>query len=176
MFFVHRSERADHLVEVLGRVLAQPLADPMTPEVVAVPTRGVERWLSQRLSHRLGIRSGRGDGVCANVDFPFPGVLVGRAAARASGFDPEADPWPPERSVWPLLDVVDLHLDEKFLAPLADHLRAASPSPAAPAGRDPAGVRRFATVRHLADLYDHYGVHRPEMVRAWAAGDDSPSW
>ena len=36
-------------------------------------------------------------------------------------------------------------------------------------------LRRFATVRHLADLFDHYGVHRPEMVQAWAghlgAGD-----
>ena len=73
MLYVHRSERADRLVEILGDVLAEPLADPMTAEIVAVPTRGVERWLAQRLSHRLGAGPDRADGVCANVAFPFPG-------------------------------------------------------------------------------------------------------
>ena len=34
-------------------------------------------------------------------------------------------------------------------------------------------ARRFATVRHLAGLFDRYALHRPEMVRAWAAGDDA---
>ena len=45
------------------------------------------------------------------------------------------------------------------------------PSPvtsAMPAPR--AQLRRFATVRHIADLFDRYGVHRPEMLRSWAAG------
>ncbi len=170
MLYLHRSERADRLVEILGDVLGEPLADAMTAEVVAVPTRGVERWVAQRLSHRLGAGLGadRGDGVCANFAFPFPGTLVSRATALASGVDPDHDPWPPERSVWPLLELVDAHIDEPFLVSLAAHLRAASPP------RGAAGVRRFATVRHLADLYDHYGVHRPDMIRAWVAGEGSP--
>jgi exodeoxyribonuclease V gamma subunit len=25
---------------------------------------------------------------------------------------------------------------------------------------------------HVADLFEHYGVHRPAMLRAWAAGSD----
>src|SRR5580698_9974718 len=76
VLYLHRSERSDHLVDALGDLLLGPLADPMAREVVAVPTRGVERWLSQRLSHRLGASNGAGDGVCANIDFPFPGGLV----------------------------------------------------------------------------------------------------
>ncbi len=185
MLFVHRSERADRLVEILGDVLAEPLADPMTAEIVAVPTRGVERWLAQRLSHRLGAGPDRADGVCANVGFPFPGALINATTAAAVGIPSGADPWLPERLVWPLLELVDAHLDEPFLQPLAAHLRAASPVP--PARADGAGgtatpdasrmmrppaapYRRFTTVRHLADLYDHYGVHRPEMIMAWAAG------
>jgi exodeoxyribonuclease V gamma subunit len=165
VLYIHRSERADQLVEALGDVLAEPLADPLVPEVVAVPTRGVERWLAQRLSHRLGASCGRADGVCGNVVFPFPGALVGRAMARGTGIDAEEDPWPPERSVWPLLEVVDDHFHDPFLAPLAEHLRAAWPV------SDTTRTRRFATVRHLADLFDRYGVHRPEMVQAWARGD-----
>ena len=89
---VHRAERADALVDALGELLAAPLADPFAPEVVAVPTRGMERWLTQRLSAALGATPGRRDGVCANVEFPFPRRLVGDAVAAASGIDPDDRP------------------------------------------------------------------------------------
>ena len=79
MLYVHRSERADALVADLAELISDPLDDPMAAEVVSVPTRGIERWLTQRLSTRLGAREGRQDGVCANIDFPFPGTLVGGA-------------------------------------------------------------------------------------------------
>src|SRR5207247_9629488 len=103
---IHRAERADRLVDALAVVVRAPLDDPLQAEVVAVPTRGVERWLTQRLSVVLGASPGRGDGVCANVEFPFPGRLVNGAVAAAAGVDRESDPWLPERSVWPLLEVV----------------------------------------------------------------------
>ena len=119
---VHRAERADGLVEALRALLADPLPDPFAPEVVAVPTRGMERWLAQRMSDRLGAGDGRGDGVCANVEFPSPRRLVGDAVATASGIEADADPWLPERAVWALLEVVDGCLGEPWLASLAAHL------------------------------------------------------
>jgi exodeoxyribonuclease V gamma subunit len=163
---VHRSERADLLVDALATLLADPPDDVMAPEVVSVPTRGVERWLVQRLSTRLGTRPGGGDGVCANVDFPFPGSLVTTATTRACGVSRDTDPWLPERAVWPLMELVDDHLSEPFLAPLRRHLETISP----PAG----DLRRFATVRRIADLYDRYAVNRPDMLEAWRGG--SPTW
>ena len=63
MLHVHRAERADRLADGLAETLLEPLEDPFAPEVVAVPTRGIERWLTQRLSTRLGTTrrpSGRG--------------------------------------------------------------------------------------------------------------------
>ena len=87
-----------------------------------MPTRGMERWLAQRMSDRLGAGDGRGDGVCANVDFPSPRRLVGDAVATASGIEADADPWLPERAVWALLEVVDGCLGEPWLASLAAHL------------------------------------------------------
>ena len=141
----------------------------MAAEVVSVPTRGVERWLAQRLSMHLGAAPGRADGVCANFEFPFPGRLIGGAVAAASGIDRDTDPWLPERSVWPLLTVVDQCLGEAWMVPLAAHLGASEP------GGDGAWkAHRFAALRRLADLYDRYGVHRPEMVRAWAGGGGAP--
>jgi exodeoxyribonuclease V gamma subunit len=98
---LHRAERADALVAALGSVVVDPLDDPMAAEVVAVPTRGVERWLTQRLAARLGVSAGRSDGVCANSDFPYPGTLIGGAVALATGVERDADPWVAARSVWP---------------------------------------------------------------------------
>ena len=92
---------------MLRDVVADPLGDPMAAEVVSVPTRGIERWLTQRLSAHLGASPGRHDGVCANIDFPFPGSLVNGALALAAGTDPDSDPWLPQRAVWPLLEVVE---------------------------------------------------------------------
>ncbi|MGK2936747.1 MAG: exodeoxyribonuclease V subunit gamma, partial [Solirubrobacteraceae bacterium] len=168
MLHVHRSHRADALADVLGDVFVSVPADPFIPEVVAVPTRGVERWLTQTLSLRLGARPGRSDGVVANVRFPSPREIVDDAVAAACGVDPAGDPWRGERVVWPLLEVVDDSLEEDWLALLAQHLRDVAPEDDDPAARRP----RLAAVRHIAGLFDRYALHRPEMVLAWAAGSD----
>jgi exodeoxyribonuclease V gamma subunit len=102
--------------------------------------------------------------VCAHVDFPSPRRVVGQAVAEASGVDPDADPWEPERAVWPLLEEVDASLDEPWLALLAGHL--------GEEGDAAARARRFSTVRHLAGLFDRYALQRPAMLRAWAEGAD----
>ena len=168
MLTVHRAERADRLVDALASVVIDPLPDPFTPEVVAVPTRGIERWLTQCLSTVLGTSPDRHDGVCANIDFPFPGRVVGGAMAAASDIDPDDDPWLPERAVWPLMEVVDEHLGDGWMAALVAHLGGAT-DPADETMRS----RRFGAVRHLADLFDRYAVHRPSMIEAWVAGDDT---
>ncbi|HXW82566.1 MAG TPA: exodeoxyribonuclease V subunit gamma, partial [Acidimicrobiales bacterium] len=164
MLYLHRSSRADYLVDALGDVLAEPLVDAMAREVVAVPTRGVERWLAQRLSHRLGARAGAGDGVSANIAFPFPGTLIADAMGAVSGLGasaPGRDPWSPERSVWALVALMDEHFDDPLIGPLTAYLRASSPD------RPGQRPRRFTAARHLADLYDHYAVDRPGMLLAW---------
>ncbi len=164
---IHRAARADVLASALAQLLAAAPADPFAPEIVAVPTRGMERWLAQTMSAQLGATAGRRDGVCANVEFPTPHRLLADAVAGASGIDPERDPWLPERLVWPLLSLVDEHLDEPWLTPLARYLGAREPV-------DPVrSERRLSIVRHLAGLYDRYALHRPPMLAAWAQGRDA---
>ena len=95
---LHRAPRADLLADQLGALLSVPLADPFASEVVVVPARGIERWLAQRLSHSLGVGSGR-DGVCAGVRFLSPRSLVSLLLERERD-----DVWDPDRMVWPLLE------------------------------------------------------------------------
>ena len=170
MLHIHRAARADVLADALAALLSEPLGDPFAAEVVAVPTRGMERWLTQRMSAVLGARPGHADGVCANVAFPSPHRLVTDAVAAASGLDPAQDPWLPERAVWPLLDVVQESLAQPWLAALAAYLGAATD--AGDPMRRARQARRLTTVRHLAGLFDRYALHRPAMLAAWARGED----
>jgi len=153
MLHVHRSERADRLVEGLGELLRKPPADPLAVEVVAVPARGVERWVTQRLSHVLGAADGE-DGVCANVRFRSPAALVADAlAATHDTAEDDDNPWERGRLLWTLLEVIDDCGHETWATAL--------------------GARRLTAAQHLAALFDSYGAHRPAMLRSWADGDDT---
>ncbi|MBA3417155.1 MAG: exodeoxyribonuclease V subunit gamma, partial [Geodermatophilaceae bacterium] len=74
MLTIHRAESSTYLADALARILAVPLPDPFSAEVIAVPAKGIERWLTQRLSTVLGAEAM--DGVAANIDFPSPTRLV----------------------------------------------------------------------------------------------------
>ncbi len=152
MLSVHRAERADGLVNALSGLLSFPLEDPFAAEVVVVPTRGMERWLSQRLSLQLGI--------CANVEFAPARRLISEVVAAASGIEQGEDPWSPERLVWPLLEAIDAADGEPWAQQLCAHTKG-----------HPA--RRFAIAASVSRLFARYELHRPDMVLAWAAGAES---
>src|SRR3954469_12151589 len=104
----HRAERTDLLADGLGALLSTPLPDPFAEELVIVPAKGVERWLSQRLSHILGRGAGQ-DGICAGIAFRNPHSLI----AEITGTTHD-DPWSPDAMVWPLLDVIDASCAEDW--------------------------------------------------------------
>jgi exodeoxyribonuclease V gamma subunit len=166
---VHRSARADRLVDALAEVLRTPPADPFSAEVVAVPAKGVERWVTQRLSHVLGATGGHADGVCAHVRFPSPTRLVREVLAAAGGGRPDDDPWEPDRLLWTLVEVVHDCAGEPWCAALAGAVGLG----AAGGSDDTRRGRRVTTVQHLTRLFASYGEHRPAMLRDWAAGDDT---
>ena len=161
---VHVAERTDVLADELAGLLATPLDDPFAEELVVVPAKGVERWLTQRLSHHLGAGPDGSDGVCAGVRFLNPSSLV----ALLTGTD-RTDPWAPDRLVWPVLDAVDASLHEPWCAPLARHLGEGLPD----ASRDLRRDRRWSVARRLAGLFARYAVQRPRLVLDWSAGRDT---
>ncbi len=161
MLYLHRSERADGLLVPLADILAEPLDDPFAAEFICVPTRGIERWISQGLACHLGTSSGNSDGISANIQFPPPGALVAEIVSRASGRDPKTDPWFNGRSLWALLDAIDANMAADWMALVADQINVS----------EQRGVRnRVSTARYIADLFTRYSELRPEMVQSWARG------
>ncbi|MBX3314558.1 MAG: exodeoxyribonuclease V subunit gamma [Actinobacteria bacterium] len=161
MLHVTVADRAEPLAERLADVLRAAPSDPMAPEWIATPSAGMRSWLWLELARHLGAGSpGRGDGVAANLTSAFPGTLRSKVlAAGRPGDDP--DPWAVERLVWTVLAVLTDGFD-----------------PDVPDDDDPL-VQRFGRerlgygqARRIADLFDRYHLHRPQLVRRWAAGDD----
>ncbi|QLL08278.1 exodeoxyribonuclease V subunit gamma [Mycobacterium vicinigordonae] len=169
---LHRAERTDLLADGLGALLAEPLPDPFAEELVLVPARGVERWLSQRLSHRLGCKADRSDGVCAGVSFRSPASLIAEITGTV-----DDDPWSPEAMTWPLLEVIDCSLDEPWCATLAKHLGHLEIGDEAELRRG----RRYSVARRLAGLFASYARQRPGLLVDWLAGtvgdlDEDLAW
>lgn len=159
--FVHRGTSTDALATGLADLLTDPLEDPFAEEVVAVPAKGVERWLAQRLSHHLGASAGHDDGVCAGVRFLNPHSLVALVLGIEIG-----DPWHPDQLAWPVLRAIDDSLDEPWAGTLAQHL-----------GHGVTGIegelrrgRRYAVARRLAGLFSDYAAQRPAMLADWRVG------
>jgi exodeoxyribonuclease V gamma subunit len=148
---LHRAERTDLLADGLGALLADPLPDPFAEELVLVPARGVERWLSQRLSQMLG--------VCAGVAFRNPGSLIAEITGTV-----DDDPWSPEAMTWPLLEVVDRSMDEPWCRTLAEHLGHFD-------NDDLRRGRRYSVARRLAGLFASYARQRPRLLAGWLDGD-----
>ncbi|WP_454788602.1 exodeoxyribonuclease V subunit gamma [Mycolicibacterium lutetiense] len=156
---LHRAERTDLLADGLADLLSHPPADPFAQELVLVPAKGVERWLSQRLSNRLG--------VCAAVEFRNPRSLIAELNGTA-----EDDPWSADAMAWPLLAVIDDNLDQPWCEPVATHL-----------GHFETGDeyelrqgRRYAVARRLAGLFASYARQRPQLLVDWAELPDDLSW
>jgi exodeoxyribonuclease V gamma subunit len=161
---LHRAERTDLLADGLGALLSNPLADPFAEELVIVPAKGVERWLSQRLSHILG-RSAGSDGVCAGISFRNPHSLIAEITGTT-----DDDPWSPDAMVWPLLEVIDASCNEGWCKTLATHLGHFETGEE----RELRQGRRYAVARRLAGLFASYARQRPQLLIDWEndiAGD-----
>jgi len=150
---LHRACRTDVLADGLGGLLAVPRADPFAEELVLVSARGMERWLSQRLSHVLG--------VCAGVTFRHPRSLIDELTETA-----DDDLWSPDSMVWPLLEVIDSCLDAPWCAPLAAHLGHFENGEE----KDLRRGRRYAVARRLAGLFSSYARQRPQLLVNWIEG------
>ncbi len=153
MLQVWSADRIDVLARGLADVLSSPMPDPFTPECLVVASAGTERWLQLQLAQQLGTSGpARADGVAANLELLFPGRFIARALHDEHTDD---DPWQLDHLVWTVLEV--LRGGDEGLGSLTEL---------------PEGATWWGRARRLADLYDRYLLHRPDMLRAWAASDD----
>jgi exodeoxyribonuclease V gamma subunit len=149
MLNLYQSNSLDALAK-LWRATRRPEADPLLPETVLVPSKGMQRWLALWLAGESGI--------AANLDFQLPAAFVWRlirlampAVTRRSDFDPELLAW---RALRALPAIMEQYPEASI----------------APSWRQADAAGRYQLAWRVADVFDQYLIYRPDWVSAWEAG------
>lgn len=154
---VFRSNRLEFLGQALAQTLADnPPSDPLQPIEIGCASYGMEAWLRQRIAQQAG--------VCANVEFPFPGKVIRTLIDGACDAPSAADGWSPEALPWTVLEVLPALLDLPEFEPVARHFRLDSRADGS------LNSRQIALVQAIASVLDSYLTYRPEWVQDWTRG------
>src|SRR3984893_13899688 len=95
---LHTGNRLETLLEKLVAVVRKPLPFVLEPEIIVVQSLGMGRWLSLELAKQQGI--------CANVQFPFPQTFLSDVFQLAMPELPESKDFHRQAMTWRLMHVL----------------------------------------------------------------------
>ena len=145
------SNRLEVLSQALAASLSEPLSSPLTPEVIVVQSRGMQRWLSMELA--------RISGICANVSWPFPNAFVLDMFSRIlPGFTQPAL-FEKDALGLRIMDCLAGLLSQDGFSRIRDYLQGNS-----------AGMKLYQFSAMMANIFDQYVIFRPELVLGWEEG------
>ena len=150
---LYTSNRLENLADLLAEVLKTPLPGPLTPEIILVQSRGMERWVSLELARRLKI--------CANIQFPFPNHFVSGLFRQILPDMQETPLFAPEILTWRVRNVLPLLLKKKAFEGVRHYF-----------SEGPVDLKLFQLSQRVADLFDQYLLFRPEMIFQWERGKE----
>lgn len=148
---VHISNKLDILAEKLAWILSRPLHDTLSPETIIVQSRGMQQWISLKLTDYHGI--------CANINFPFPNAFLEEMADLMGVTDPNMDAFAPEVMAFRIMTILSDRKISRGNEPIDHYIR-----------DDVKGLKRYQLSAKIADVFDQYMVFRPEMIFAWQKG------
>ena len=152
----HLESLAEALAQLIGLPGAANANDPLRPEVVLVQSKGMQRWLSMAIA--------RHNGICANMEFPFPNAFLEQTYEKTIGPLPEKNPFEPQAMTFRIMGWINALLQRGAFSAIRDYLS----GPGKP-------LKHFQLSSKIADVYDQYLVFRPELVTSWESGQNKPS-
>jgi exodeoxyribonuclease V gamma subunit len=150
---------APRLEPLLDRLAATLRESPLPPTereaVLVAQNKGLRAWLTKALAERLGCAAS------LRLDAPltFATDLARAAVAQARPGDGERHPFDAGPLAWRLAPALGALDDDPVWAPLHAYL-------------DRTGGRTMPLAKRIAALFDDYQVYRPDVLAAWARGED----
>ncbi len=161
---VHVRSHPQQLVSELCDLLAVPPQTPFTQDLVAVPTRGIERWLTQQIATGLGERI-PGGGICANLAMPSPAGLLDEVITSLPDFVASRQAWEGAQLLSSVMGILDTYQHEPWLRVVARYIESGATNRLG-------NTQRYRASLRIARLFATYARYRPEMVRRWHQGLD----
>ena len=150
MFALYTSNRTEVLAEQLASVISETGGqDLFTKALFLVQSREMERMLGHFLADRFG--------VWGNSKYLLPMQFI-EHVCRTLKLDLDSGAFDRSVLTW-RLELLLRDLEDQALLPLKMYLSGPH--------RD---LKRYQFARQLANLYDQYQIMRPELIRAWDAG------
>ncbi len=151
---IHISNKMEILADRISDLVTKPLISAMSREVIVVQSRGMERWISMEIA--------RHNGICANVDFPFPNEAIQDIFKNMLQDFPETSGFEPEIMTFRIMKILPscLHLPgfESLKTYLLD---------------DEKQLKLFQLSGKIADTFDKYLIFRPDMILEWEEETDA---
>ncbi len=147
------SNMMEILAARLTDVISTPLTSPLSPEIVLINSRGMERWLSMQLADHHGI--------CANMSFQFPRPFLLDLLQNMAGAPGTPDLYHPDCLTWKIMKLLPDISSQPGFESIRHYL-----------GPDDEGTTRkcYQISRRIARAFDQYLVYRPDMILNWESG------
>ncbi len=149
-FYLYSGNRQEQLLEALAKVIRQPLQHPLRAEAIVVQHLGMQRWVSLGLAKHNGIE--------ANTEFLLPNKLLEKAFKQGIPDYQSTETLEPDQLAWILFEILQNQQNTPRFAQLSDYLKESDP------------LKIWQLAKRIADLFDQYGMFRPEMILKWEAG------
>jgi len=153
-FHVYAGNRLESLAETLAEIIQRPLSSPLTPEMIVVQSRGMERWVSMQLAAH--------NRICANIHYPFPNAFLHDVFNTMLSDVPDNTPFDPDILTFRIMKLLPASLGQPEFESLRLYLE-----------EDPNGLKLFQLSEKISNIFDQYLVFRPEMIFSWEAGKGS---
>lgn len=148
---IFTSNRMEILAEQLAQIVREPLASPLSPEIIVVQSSGMARWVSMEIAAR--------NGICVNSLFPFPNTFLDDMFKTVIPDLPDESPFDPSTLTFKIMKILPECTRLSGFESLEQYLV-----------DDNMGIKQFQISRKIADLFDQYVIFRPEMVFEWEKG------
>lgn len=149
---IHTGNRLEILAEKLAEIIAAPAPDisafPLSPDIIIVQSKGMERWISMELAKH--------NGVCANCKFPFPNSFLDEVLKSFFPDMPETSLFDPGVMMFMLMKTLTVHLGKAGFESLTRYLK-----------DDTDRLKLFQLSERIAGLFDQYVIFRPDMIFQW---------
>ncbi|MCI5221444.1 MAG: exodeoxyribonuclease V subunit gamma, partial [Candidatus Electrothrix sp. AR4] len=150
--YLYQSNRLENLFSALCATLAEPIANPLAPEVIVVQNPGMSRWLSQQIALRTGIS--------AHLSFPLPATFVWNIFEQTLGILPDLSQFDRNVLLWRIQQELTLLLTDPSMREINAYLQ-----------DDFVGSKKFQLAEKITDIFDQYLVYRSEMLLEWEKGE-----
>ncbi|NGP76346.1 exodeoxyribonuclease V subunit gamma [Balneolaceae bacterium YR4-1] len=143
----------DLVDELLKQFDADPLQNPLSPEIFIVQNHGMAHWLSLYMAEE--------NGIAANMSFEFPAERIWNLIRMVNSDIPDTLPSDRLPMTWSLLNILR-NEDDKELDILNEYVEEEDP-----VKRE---MRRWKLAGRIADVFDQYLTYRPTMLTSWEKG------